>query len=75
MEVLKVTAERSGFTCDSTESPWGSEFYLKAGKMMKDEWVETLQSHPLPGLVEIGKPVEVRESSVMIGQLWSETPT
>ena len=32
IEILTIAAERGGFGLEFTEFPWGSEFYLKAGR-------------------------------------------
>ena len=43
MKVLNKVAELDGtFRFEFTEFPWGCEYYLKTGKMMDDDGIETL---------------------------------
>jgi tartrate dehydrogenase/decarboxylase/D-malate dehydrogenase len=56
ISVLKVAAEQSGFRLDFTAFPWGSEFYLRTGRMMDSDAVETLRGFDAIYLGAIGSP-------------------
>ena len=56
INVLKVAGEQSGFRLDFTEFPWGSEFYLRTGRMMDPDAVETLRGFDAIYFGAIGSP-------------------
>jgi tartrate dehydrogenase/decarboxylase / D-malate dehydrogenase len=56
IEVLKIAAEQGNFRCEFTEFPWGSEFYLRAGRMMDPDAIETLMAFDAIYLGAIGAP-------------------
>ena len=39
IEVFTIAGEQAGFRCDFTDLPWGSEFYLKTGRMMDPDGI------------------------------------
>jgi tartrate dehydrogenase/decarboxylase/D-malate dehydrogenase len=56
IEVLKIAAEQGNFHCEFSEFPWGSEFYLRAGRMMDADAIETLMAFDAIYLGAIGAP-------------------
>ena len=56
IEVLKIAGEQGGFRLAFTEFPWGSEFYLRTGRMMDGDAVETLLGFDAIYLGAIGAP-------------------
>ncbi|MGE0394705.1 MAG: tartrate dehydrogenase [Vicinamibacterales bacterium] len=56
VDVLTRAAQQDGFGLEFTNLPWGCEFYLKTGKMMDDNWVETLKGFDAIYLGAIGAP-------------------
>ncbi len=56
VDVLKRAAQKTGFGLEFTDLPWGCEFYLKTGKMLDDNWVETLKGFDAIYLGAIGAP-------------------
>ena len=44
VEVLKTAASHGGFQCELTEFPWGSEFYLRTGRMVDPDVIEHFRS-------------------------------
>ena len=56
IEVLKVAASQGTFRCEFTEFPWGSDFYLKTGRMLAEDWSQQLQTFDAIYLGAIGDP-------------------
>ena len=57
MKVLNKVAELDGsFRFEFTEFPWGCEYYLKTGKMMDDDGIETLSKFDAIYLGAVGMP-------------------
>ena len=56
LDVLRIAGEQGGFRLDFTDFPWGSEFYLKAGRMMDADAVEQLMKFDAIYLGAIGAP-------------------
>jgi tartrate dehydrogenase/decarboxylase/D-malate dehydrogenase len=56
IDVLRIAAEQGGFALELTEFPWGSEFYLRSGRMMDADAVETLMTFDAIYLGAIGAP-------------------
>lgn len=56
IEVLSVTAGRHGFACEYTELPWSCDYYLKHGRMLPDDWVDTVREFDAIYLGAIGAP-------------------
>jgi len=56
MDVIKIAASQRGFRCDFTEFPWGSEFYLKNGRMLDADAVDQLMKFDAIYLGAIGDP-------------------
>lgn len=49
-KALAAVAQKDGrFSFEFTEFPWGCEYYLKTGKMMPEDGIETL-SHLMPSI-------------------------
>ena len=44
IEVLNIASQQGGFSCQFTEFPWGSEFYLRTGQMMDPDGMQQLQA-------------------------------
>lgn len=56
LEILRIAADRGGFQCQFTDFPWGSEFYLRTGKMMDPDGMERLLAFDAIYLGAIGAP-------------------
>lgn len=57
VKVLKKVAELDGtFQFDFTSFPWGCEYYLKNGKMMDDDGIQTLSKFDAIFLGAVGYP-------------------
>lgn len=56
MEVMKIAASGGGFRCDFTEFDWGSEFYLKHGRMLEGDAIEQVMKFDAIYLGAIGDP-------------------
>ncbi len=57
VKVLNAVAEVDGsFSFDFTHFPWGCEYYLKHGKMMADDGMETLKKFDAIFLGAVGYP-------------------
>src|SRR5689334_16110007 len=56
IDVLKIAGTQGGFRCDFTEFPWGSEFYLRAGRMMDPDAIDQLLRFDAIYLGAIGAP-------------------
>ena len=56
IEVLKVAASRGAFGCDFTEFSWGSEFYLRTGRMLDDDAFQQVMAFDAIYLGAIGDP-------------------
>ena len=57
MKVLSAVAEMDGkFAVEFTEFPWGCQYYLKNGKMMDDDALETLKKFDAIYLGAVGYP-------------------
>ena len=56
IDVMKIAASQAGFTCDFTQFPWGSEFYLKNGRMLDADAVDQLMKFDAIYLGAIGDP-------------------
>jgi tartrate dehydrogenase/decarboxylase / D-malate dehydrogenase len=56
IEVLKIAGEQGAFRLAFTEFPWGSEFYLRTGRMMDADAVETLLGFDAIYFGAIGAP-------------------
>ncbi len=57
VKVLNKVAELDGsFQFDFTHYPWGCEYYLKEGRMMPEDGLETLKKHDAIFLGAVGYP-------------------
>jgi len=56
IEVLTVAASQGTFRCEFTEFPWGSDFFLKTGRMLPEDWSQQLQKFDAIYLGAIGDP-------------------
>jgi len=56
VEVLTVAAKGHGFACEFTELPWSCDYYLAHGKMLPDDWADTLRAYDAIYLGAIGAP-------------------
>ena len=56
IEVMTAAAAQHGFRCDFTQFPWGSEYYLRHGRMLDGDAVEQLQKFDAIYLGAIGDP-------------------
>jgi tartrate dehydrogenase/decarboxylase/D-malate dehydrogenase len=56
IEVITVAASQHAFRCAFTKFPWGSEFYLRAGRMLDADAVEQLRAFDAIYLGAIGDP-------------------
>ena len=56
IEVLKVAADTYGFACDFTELPWSCDYYLEHGRMLPDDWADTVRAYDAIYLGAIGAP-------------------
>lgn len=56
VKVLKKAAELGGFDFAFTDFPWGCEYYLREGKMMPDDGIDTLARFDAIYLGAIGAP-------------------
>jgi tartrate dehydrogenase/decarboxylase/D-malate dehydrogenase len=56
VDVLTRAARKDGFGLEFTDLPWGCDYYLKTGKMLDDNWVETLKAFDAIYLGAIGAP-------------------
>ena len=56
IEVLTMAASRGGFRCEFTEFPWGSEFYLRTGRMLDADAMERVLEFDAIYLGAIGDP-------------------
>jgi tartrate dehydrogenase/decarboxylase / D-malate dehydrogenase len=56
IEVLKTAASHGSFQCEFTEFPWGSEFYLRTGRMVDPDVIERVLEFDAIYLGAIGDP-------------------
>jgi len=56
MDVLKTAAAQGGFRCEFTELPWGSEFYLRNGRMLDVDAIDQVLKFDAIYLGAIGDP-------------------
>ena len=56
LEILTIAAEQEGFRCQFTDFPWGSEFYLRTGRMMDPDGMQSLLAFDAIYLGAIGAP-------------------
>ena len=56
IDVLKTAASHGGFHCELTEFPWGSEFYLRTGRMVDPDVIERVLEFDAIYLGAIGDP-------------------
>jgi tartrate dehydrogenase/decarboxylase/D-malate dehydrogenase len=56
VEVLTVAAKAHGFACEFTALPWSCDYYLAHGKMLPDDWADTLRGYDAIYLGAIGAP-------------------
>ncbi|MBI4885921.1 MAG: tartrate dehydrogenase [Acidobacteria bacterium] len=56
IDVLKTAAAQGGFTCELTDFPWGSAFYLRTGRMLDPDAIEQLLAFDAIYLGAIGDP-------------------
>ena len=56
VEVLTAAARRHGFACEFTELPWSCDYYLEHGRMLPDNWTETIRAYDAIYLGAIGAP-------------------
>jgi tartrate dehydrogenase/decarboxylase/D-malate dehydrogenase len=56
IEVMTAAAAQRGFRCEFTPLPWGSEYYLRTGRMLDVDAVEQLQTFDAIYLGAIGDP-------------------
>ena len=56
IEVITVAASQHEFRCEFTEFPWGSEFYLRTGRMLDADAIEQLLKFDAIYLGAIGDP-------------------
>ena len=56
-KALAAVAQKDGrFSFEFTEFPWGCEYYLKTGKMMPEDGIETLSHFDAIYLGAVGYP-------------------
>jgi len=56
IEVITAVATQDGFRCEFTPLPWGSEYYLRTGRMLDADAIEHLQKFDAIYLGAIGDP-------------------
>jgi tartrate dehydrogenase/decarboxylase/D-malate dehydrogenase len=56
IEVLTTAASHGGFRCQFTEFPWGSEFYLRTGRMLDPDAIDQVRAFDAIYLGAIGDP-------------------
>ena len=56
IDVMKIAASGGGFRCEFTEFPWGSEFYLRNGRMLDPDGIEQVLKFDAIYLGAIGDP-------------------
>ncbi|MGH9255612.1 MAG: tartrate dehydrogenase [Vicinamibacterales bacterium] len=56
IEVLTTAASQGGFRCEFTELPWGSEFYLRTGRMIDPDALDRVRAFDVIYLGAIGDP-------------------
>jgi tartrate dehydrogenase/decarboxylase/D-malate dehydrogenase len=56
ISVITAAAAHHAFRCECTEFPWGSEFYLRTGRMLAEDAVEQLLTFDAIYLGAIGDP-------------------
>jgi len=56
IDVIGIAASQGGFRCDLTEFPWGSEFYLRTGRMLDENAIERLLAFDAIYMGAIGDP-------------------
>ncbi len=56
IDVVTAAATQHGFRCNFTSLPWGSEYYLRTGRMLDADAVEQLQKFDAIYLGAIGDP-------------------
>ncbi len=56
IDVLKIAASRGAFTCEFSELPWGSEFYLRTGRMLDEDALQRVMAFDAIYLGAIGDP-------------------
>ncbi|MBI3047543.1 MAG: tartrate dehydrogenase [Acidobacteria bacterium] len=56
IEVITVAASQCRFRCEFTEFPWGSEYYLRTGRMLDADAIEQLVKFDAIYLGAIGDP-------------------
>ena len=67
--VLQAAAERHGFELSAERFPWSCEFYLKTGRMMPEDGIETLRGFDSIFLGAVGWPEKVPDSVSLHGLL------
>jgi len=56
LDVLRIAADQGGFQLQFTDLPWGSDFYLRTGRMMDPDGIEQLRSFDAIYFGAIGSP-------------------
>ena len=56
IDVLKLAASQGGFKIEFDEFPWGCDFYLREGRMMDPNGVQTMMGYDAIYLGAIGDP-------------------
>ena len=56
IEVITIAAAQGGFRCEFTDFPWGSDFYLRTGKMLDADGIEQMLAFDAVYLGAIGDP-------------------
>lgn len=56
IDVINVAASRGGFHCAFTPLPWGSDFYLRTGRMLDADWIAQVSAFDAIYLGAIGDP-------------------
>jgi tartrate dehydrogenase/decarboxylase/D-malate dehydrogenase len=56
IEVMKVAASQGGFRCEFTDFPWGSDFYLRTGRMLEPDGIDRMLEFDAVYLGAIGDP-------------------
>ena len=56
IEVMKIAAAQGRFQCEFTDFPWGSDFYLRTGRMLDADGIEQMLKFDAIYLGAIGDP-------------------
>jgi len=56
IEVMKIAAAQGRFQCEFTDFPWGSDFYLRTGRMLDPDGIEQMLKFDAIYLGAIGDP-------------------